>query len=874
MSSQQSDSNNPHAHYNRPTAKWECGHATDGCTTCPLGPSSKGQCRASGECQPQLKDDRYYCTRPKNLGGPCSEGPLPDGGCANIIPPCNPTLSTRALRGRVCLIVAITTIALLILILSGPSAEKHISAGPLSIHHSTATSSCVDCHSTLDADSTLSSELFDLHTRAQANSQKCLECHSLGEHPLQPHSLSPSELARLTSEHTDTSNTSGAFLQLASQLSTTAQSTDSSLACASCHTEHKGPEFDLKAMSNAQCQSCHQAQFHEFAKDHPSFDRYPYDRSTRIIFDHESHLLDHFNKPAFKDLAANDCMSCHEIDTSGALMQTRSFEQSCAACHSEQIEGTGRAGALGIATLQLPGIDTETLASKGYPVGDWPEYADGEITSFMDAVFRQNPTTNQHLNSLEEANRLDLRNASDAQLEAASGLLWAVKELFFDALTTDQQFLQQQILADSKQTEISGAAQRLNGQLPFDTLLAAQQAWFPNLLLEVPQYRKGQFVGESPPTPAIETVTKPDTAADDTLDTGDGLLLNDDNDGDLLMMNDTEDDGLLSNDSDLLSMNEDEGGLLSNDSDLLGTNDDESDLLAMNSDDDAGLLESNASDDGGLLDLNESDDAGLLESNDGGGLLDLNENDDGGLLMSNDTSDDDGLLSANDDSSDLLANDDLSAENSLATNDKPVAEPAKAAELKSPEVWSSQGGWYRNDNRYVLYYRPTGHADNFISEWINTTAPMAHEASPSKVIFDQLTADKAPGLCMKCHSVDVAPSGHKQVNWTAKRPTPQKRTFTKFRHAPHLMRQDDAGCMQCHTLKTNASPDNSQHAVYSGNFENIDNNLCVSCHNQDNANNHCLLCHNYHVGEFDLKLPQKTLETYLQPLLDKTADME
>ncbi len=840
MDSHEIKSDHPHAPYNRPNLKWVCGHAKEGCPTCPLGPSSKGECRASGQCRPERKGDRYYCTRPASLGGKCSEGPLPDGSCAHIIPPCSPSLSARALRGRICLTLAIITVALLVFLLSGPSADKHASAGPLTSHHATTTSGCMDCHTGTDGDTALSADLFDLHARARANAQKCLDCHNLGNTPFNPHGLPTSTLAELTEarQATPASGNPGALASLAAQLAAQHTPEDGKLACSACHTEHKGPEFDITAMSDAQCQSCHQTPFHDFAADHPAFDNYPYSRRTHIIFDHESHLLDHFNKPAFKDRAADDCLSCHQIDNTGTLMQTKGFEATCAACHGDQIEGAGRAGALGIAYLQLPGIDTQTLTKQGYPVGDWPEYADGDLTPFMIALLRQNEQTAQYLDTLDGVNRFDLRKASPAELEAATGLLWAVKGLFFDALTKDQEHLQKQILPTPEETISRSAQQRLSAQLPFDALRSAQQSWFPNLLIEVPQYRDGSF---TPPAPATVKAPAPEMPAAATTAGNGDLLLADDNDGDLLAPNASNDDALLTSNDDALLTSNDDALLTGNDDALLTSNDD----ALLTSNDDA-LLTSN-------------DDA-LLTSNDDallGGGDELLSGDSGGDL----------LLTGNDNSGDLLlGGDDAPADLTPAPVEKPAPKPV---ELKDPEVWSSNGGWYRSDTRYALYYRPTGHADSFITEWINQTAPRAGASGTDRVIFDQLTADKAPGLCMKCHSVDIAPDGQYQVNWTAPRPIPHQQSFTNFRHAPHFNRHDDSGCIQCHTLKQGtdyaaAFEENRNPHQFSSNFENMNQALCATCHNQTNATDSCLLCHNYHVGTSGPKLPGNNLKAFLK----------
>ena len=72
--------------YERPNKDWECGHARDGCP-CRIGPSPSGECRATTECTPRLvlkpgeEKGTWVCTRPADWGGPCGDGPLPDGRC-------------------------------------------------------------------------------------------------------------------------------------------------------------------------------------------------------------------------------------------------------------------------------------------------------------------------------------------------------------------------------------------------------------------------------------------------------------------------------------------------------------------------------------------------------------------------------------------------------------------------------------------------------------------------------------------------------------------------------------------------------------------------------------------------------------------------
>ena len=75
--------------YDRPQDTWVCGRAAEGCA-CIYGPGEKGECRATGQCLPAKKNDRWVCTRAISLGAACGPGPGPDGTCGCPVPPCRP----------------------------------------------------------------------------------------------------------------------------------------------------------------------------------------------------------------------------------------------------------------------------------------------------------------------------------------------------------------------------------------------------------------------------------------------------------------------------------------------------------------------------------------------------------------------------------------------------------------------------------------------------------------------------------------------------------------------------------------------------------------------------------------------------------------
>ena len=62
--------------YDRPQDEWTCGRAAE-CQACVFGPGPKGECRATGQCLPAKKGDRWICTRAISLGAECKAGPMP-----------------------------------------------------------------------------------------------------------------------------------------------------------------------------------------------------------------------------------------------------------------------------------------------------------------------------------------------------------------------------------------------------------------------------------------------------------------------------------------------------------------------------------------------------------------------------------------------------------------------------------------------------------------------------------------------------------------------------------------------------------------------------------------------------------------------------
>jgi hypothetical protein len=473
--------------YERPNQEWVCGRAAEG-RSCPLGPDERGKCRNTGECLPAKKGDRWFCMRSDAQGGACAEGPLPDGKCSHAIPPCQPVRSYRHSRGMlVWSAIAVTTGALLIL-LGGNFFQRWIDPGELTSVHATSAAKCSDCHSLDGAAHPTLAAFASSRQRGLKDSALCLKCHTLGDNPLNPHGVASSTLASIQKKLPNDSGGKPLFLRVSHAINP-AKAPSGELTCVTCHQEHHGRDFDLKRLSNTQCQTCHSVQFASLQKGHPDFVRYPYRGRTRIFFDHASHLGDHFT--AMKEKAPGTCQDCHVPGPGGRFMQVKNFNVTCAACHGAQIQGEGM-GVKGVAFFTVPGIDTETLAAKGISIGEWPKFADAKMTPFMQLLLSRQPATRDAMQKLGSVDLLDLRQATPEQLAAAEQIAWGVKTLLFNLVVEGQSYLLEQLKGD-----ISSAGLEVPA-----ALLAAQADWMPHLLTDVANYQKGI----KPPVPAA---TKP-----------------------------------------------------------------------------------------------------------------------------------------------------------------------------------------------------------------------------------------------------------------------------------------------------------------------------------------------------------------------------
>jgi len=200
----------------------------------------------------------------------------------------------------------------------------------------------------------------------------------------------------------------------------------------------------------------------------------------------------------------------------------------------------------------------------------------------------------------------------------------------------------------------------------------------------------------------------------------------------------------------------------------------------------------------------------------------------------------------------ISLDDDLSGDDGISLDDDTTSSPEYVPQSRyvDHEQWAATGGWYWEN--LALTYRPTGHADAFLTSWIEIAGSVQTDVATR--VATVLTGDTAVGSCSKCHSTDALESGSYRVNWHGRKTDLALKSFTHFSHQTHADLMSENGCLTCH--QTN--PDVNYAAAFEGmdanqfesNFVPINQATCASCHQSPMAGDNCLLCHNYHVGEF------------------------
>lgn len=443
--------------YDRPNEPYVCGSAEEG-RPCPFGPTKGGRCPRLAECEPVKQGDRWRCNRPATRGGPCDAepggGPTAEGRCPHV-GSCRPRPSLRTRRARFALGAALFLMGLVAMLLASPWKADALAPGPLTRAHAQLITRdkwqarCAACHPrTGEAVVTLAAATLTGAGHGEpSQSALCMECHRAdlnAAHALDPHGVDPATLR----EGGDRRH----------------------VACAACHQEHHGALHDLTALSNDRCQACHQQRYESFAADHPDFAAWPYERRTRIVFDHAGHESKHF--PAQK--AAFACAACHAEGAPGEPMQTLGFDAACAACHEA---GIRQSGAEGLPLVTLPMLDTDALREAGQDVGPWPEAAtgdfDGDLAPFARLLLEADPQAREALRRLGPGFTFFDVDPDDPEVLAdAAVVARALKTLIEDLAERGHAAI------DQRAAGVAGHAGGLSGGLPVEIVDAARRRWF------------------------------------------------------------------------------------------------------------------------------------------------------------------------------------------------------------------------------------------------------------------------------------------------------------------------------------------------------------------------------------------------------------
>ena len=821
--------------YERPNLNWVCGRVEDG-EACRVGPDSKGKCCGVAECQPRRDGDRWNCTRPISAGGACDMGPMSDGTCCHPIPPCVPVRTLRAKRGLMVRWAVVLTIGFLAVVL-GSNGRNWLMPGPLISAHASL-GDCQSCHATVAEGAFGWIHSAFMPASPEKDSDKCIGCHVAGKTPLRAHGAAPTVLA---------ASTERIFARSGAGQPVASHSADQVLPCATCHIEHRGAKATLTQLPETACQSCHVAKFAAFSSGHPEFDRYPYERRTRIIFDHGSHFGTHFPKALKEGTAKKNkpaaCVNCHLPAENGRLMVSRPFEETCSGCHLDQIVGKGRAtGPRGVSFLTVPGIDVIAL---GKSIGTWPSDAEDILTPIMKMLLSGDSKVKA---AIEASNSIDLAaldKASPAHLAAAHSLAWAVKGLFKDLSDGGSAKLRERLVSSTGKAVDEQLLARLIALIPRDVLSGAQRDWLPDLARELNDHAAGKTAA-IPSKSAGPSTSVGSAIAGGVKDTGD-ILSSAKDTGDIL--SGTKDTG------DILSGTKDTGDILSggkDTGDILSGAKDTGDILSGAKD--TGDILSGAKDTGDILSGGKDTGDILSGGKDTGDILSgakdtadiLSGTKDTGDILSGgkDTGD---ILSGTKDTGDILSG----APAPVITKEIAATTPAPRPKAIDPEEFARLGGWYRQE--FSVLYHPTGHADPFLKAWLDYTASTfgTPGQAAAESVFRQLVDKDAQGQCVKCHSIEKGPDNRLSIMWNPKKSGGAGGGFTRFVHEPHLSMATEKSCQTCHQLDSKAKYQkafgvNRDPHRFASNFKSISQDVCGTCHKKAEAGESCVQCHNYH----------------------------
>jgi hypothetical protein len=360
--------------------------------------------------------------------------------------------------------IAVAAIGAACMALSGPWRNVLIAPGHLSRRHAqliegqNTTPRCAQCHAA--GEKSVAGwwhQSFGSESQGAAQSTLCMTCHERTVAPSFAMAAHGVEIESLND--TGTERASGAVNWEDRQ-----RDPREPIACSACHREHQGLDHNLRAMSSRACQACHREQYDSFAGEHPDFGQWPYERRTRIAFDHAAHQMKHF--PAEQQDFA--CAACHQADATGERQLTASYATSCAQCHDKALVTSV---ADGLPLLSLPTLDVEALAAAGHEVAAWPADVTGDFDGVppMPAVLliAADPLARQALSVLGPPfDFYDIDPEDATQIAAAAEIARAMKSLTDDLadrgqVATDER-LSTLLGRELREEELEALASRLS----------------------------------------------------------------------------------------------------------------------------------------------------------------------------------------------------------------------------------------------------------------------------------------------------------------------------------------------------------------------------------------------------------------------------
>lgn len=725
--------------------------------------------------------------------------------------------SIRRRRRAFCLALGAVTLGMILIGLNSPSQLEFLAPGPLSGHHAQILAGqggnrCAACHGA--GNQSLSVWLRDTisggKTCPTSQSELCLKCHASTASPAtaaDPHTTSREYLAERTASKRSRFRFAG-FREPANS--------NRQLACAQCHREHHGAKFDLTAISDSQCQACHLQSFQKFEKDHPEFAWIPGRERRAIRFDHVTHANRHF---AEKQTEFH-CGQCHQPDSSSDVMQLTGFEKACGRCHSSTIALTGQKG---WNLLELPTLDLTVLGQAGVDLGEWPESArgdfDGRLSDMAWALLAEQGNLREALQRLgpnydfSETRLEDPQNLSDVG-QVALGLKRLLRQLAVGSVES---------ASDSNEPAGGQGLRPIRSQLPSRQFFQdALRIWFP----QESKSMRGERMGWVPDRSAFfRWQESQELLAVNPLAGKIGIPVTD---------SQSETTGLVQN-----ALSENRASEAGPSGTAIGRL--PHDLTRLNADVNDGAKPGAGQDWENSLrnGVSQTDLAAPHEPPAAASEL-LARN----PLVSPSRSNTDSI-----DNLDSQRSPHAPPQATIAnqSNTAPAIEPVFSSDPLHTEL--PREGWYRDDQAYRLTYYLSQHSDPWIPSLLEWAAAgnSLESASRKRELSRSLHAESSPGQCMSCHTAAEADPGAGDP-WKSLLRNPQERSFTRFKHGPHLLLQS---CETCHQQLSPGERTAALQGAFAeapaSDFAAIRNSNCSNCHRENHAPQSCMTCHRYHI---------------------------